>query len=370
LKQALIKKQKIPKNIHTGKNITIKCNNLKLGKNVILSDNVKLYGETINIADNSQIGPNTIIKSKIIKIGSNTIIESDCDIFSVNKFTIGNRSNLCEAQIVGREISIGNDFFSSVPTGKKFFVGGGGALLPTSHLTIGDRCTVHDIMINIAKPVYIGNDVGISGEVNFYTHYFWNSIFKGYPNKFASIKISDGCIIGAKSLFLPGVELNNNVIVGAGSIVTKSFPPNSIIGGNPAKLIREFFPKQLSKKDQIKLLKKTLEWYTQILKTKGYSVKKDGASGLRFHINKNEKNTILSHSTKLKKTDDFAIIFSFQKIKNPQNSVLINLNDKSIHGIEDELTDDLRDFLRKIGIRIFTQRKFRSIPVKLDFQIE
>ncbi len=366
----MIKKQKIPKNINKGKNITIKCNNLKLGKNITILDNVKLYGDSISIADNSQIGSNTIIKSKIIQIGSNTIIESNCDIFSVNKFIVGNRSNLCESNIVGREIIIGNDFFSSVPIGKKFFVGGGGALLPTSHLIIGDRCTVHNIVINIAKPVYIGNDVGISSEVYFYTHYFWNSIFKGHPNKFAPIKIADGCIIGAKSLFLPGVELNKNTVVGAGSIVTKKFPSNSIIGGNPAKLIKKISSKKLSKKNQIELLKKTLSWYTQILNTKGYSIKKDGNSELRYIISKNKKNIILCYSTEFQKTDNFAIIFSFGKIKNLENKILINLNDHSIHGTENELTDDLRDFLRKIGIRIFTQRRFRSIPVKLDFQIE
>jgi acetyltransferase-like isoleucine patch superfamily enzyme len=366
----VIKNQKISNTIHKGKNVVIKCNELKLGKNITISDNVKLFGNTIRIADNCKIGSNTTIKSKNIQIGSNTTIQSNCDIFSVNKFIIGDRSILCESQFVGREIIIGNDFFSSVPLGKKFFVGGGGALLPTSNLIIGDRCTVHDVLINIAKEVKIGNDVGISSEVSFYTHYFWNSIFKGHPNKFAPITISDGCIIGAKSLFLPGIKLGNSTIVGAGSVVTKTFSSNSTIAGNPAKLIRKFIPKQLSKKIQIELLKNTLLWYTEILKTKGYSIKKDDPSGLKYVINKNKKNSILCYSTKLQKTNDFIIIFSFQKIKTPENSILINLNDGYVNGIENELTDDLRDFLRKIGIRIFTKRKFRSIPVTLDFQIE
>lgn len=43
--------------------------------------------------------------------------------------------------------------------------------------------------------------------------------------------MSNACIIG-------GVEIGDNVIVGAGSVVTKSIPPNCIAAGNPAKVIR------------------------------------------------------------------------------------------------------------------------------------
>jgi acetyltransferase-like isoleucine patch superfamily enzyme len=51
------------------------------------------------------------------------------------------------------------------------------------------------------------------------------------------IRIGKNCWIGANSVILPGITLGDNVIVGAGSVVTKSFGDSVIIVGNPAAVI-------------------------------------------------------------------------------------------------------------------------------------
>ena len=51
------------------------------------------------------------------------------------------------------------------------------------------------------------------------------------------IRIGRRCWIGSNAAILPGVQLGDDVIVGAGAVVTKSFPNGSVIGGVPAKLI-------------------------------------------------------------------------------------------------------------------------------------
>lgn len=54
---------------------------------------------------------------------------------------------------------------------------------------------------------------------------------------FGKVNIGDYVYIGSNSLIMPGVTIGNNVLVAAGSVVTKSIPDNVVIAGNPAKII-------------------------------------------------------------------------------------------------------------------------------------
>lgn len=52
-------------------------------------------------------------------------------------------------------------------------------------------------------------------------------------------QIGDYCFIGMNSIILPGVKIGNHSIIGAGSVVSKDVPSNTIVAGNPAKIVRE-----------------------------------------------------------------------------------------------------------------------------------
>lgn len=87
--------------------------------------------------------------------------------------------------------------------------------------------------------VTIGDNCQITMGVRLYTHGGGQVIRNKVPDfdTFGKIKIGDYVYIGNNSLIMPGVTIENHVIVAAGSVVTKSIPSGYVVGGNPAKII-------------------------------------------------------------------------------------------------------------------------------------
>lgn len=86
--------------------------------------------------------------------------------------------------------------------------------------------------------IYIGKGTCIAANVGIITaNHDLNDLTKAAPGK--DVTLGKNCWIGMNSMILPGVTLGDHTIVGAGSVVTKSFPEgNCVIAGNPAKIIR------------------------------------------------------------------------------------------------------------------------------------
>ena len=87
--------------------------------------------------------------------------------------------------------------------------------------------------------IKIGNNVQITNEVFIHTRGGANCIRKEYPDfdVFGKVIIEDWVYIGAYSQIMPGVVIGEGSLIAAGSVVTKSIPPHSVVGGNPAKYI-------------------------------------------------------------------------------------------------------------------------------------
>jgi len=114
------------------------------------------------------------------------------------------------------------DYGKNIEVGENFYCNYGVCILDVCKVTIGDNCLIGP-QVGIYTACHpIERNIRVSG------------LEYGKP-----IKIGNDCWIGGHAVINPGVTLGDNVIVGSGSVVTKSFPSNVIIAGNPAKIIRK-----------------------------------------------------------------------------------------------------------------------------------
>ncbi|MBD5806368.1 sugar O-acetyltransferase [Limosilactobacillus walteri] len=100
----------------------------------------------------------------------------------------------------------------------------------------------YDCVMLDVSPIYIGKHCLLGPRVQLYTvnHPLDPTLRRnGAYGQSKDITIGDDVWIGGGAIICPGVVLGNNVIVGAGSVVTKSFGDNVIIAGNPARVVKK-----------------------------------------------------------------------------------------------------------------------------------
>ena len=82
------------------------------------------------------------------------------------------------------------------------------------------------------KGISIGRYTLIAREAMILSHDYTRTLH-------AETSIGDYCLIGARSIVLPGISIGDHVVIGAGSVVTRDIPPNNLVAGNPARVIRQ-----------------------------------------------------------------------------------------------------------------------------------
>lgn len=86
--------------------------------------------------------------------------------------------------------------------------------------------------------IHIGDNSAIAYNVSFLTsanpNYPYNRLSELYKPLHAPITIGRDCWVGANSIILPGITIGDNVVVAAGSVVTRNVPSNVMVAGNPA----------------------------------------------------------------------------------------------------------------------------------------
>lgn len=99
---------------------------------------------------------------------------------------------------------------------------------------VGDRVTIK-CGVQLWDGLTVEDDVFIGPNVTFTNDRFPRS--KKHPEQFAKTLVRKGASIGANATILPGMEIGSGAMIGAGSVITHSVPPNAIAMGNPAQIV-------------------------------------------------------------------------------------------------------------------------------------
>lgn len=120
------------------------------------------------------------------------------------------------------EPTIRCDYGFNIHVGNNFYANFDCVFLDVCEIRIGDNC-----MISPGVHIYTA------------THPL-NAAARNSGKEFGKpVTIGDNVWIGGRAIITPGVTIGNNAIIAAGSVVTQDVPANTLVGGNPARLIKQ-----------------------------------------------------------------------------------------------------------------------------------
>ena len=186
----------------------------------------------------------TIIKlrfkscSGLVFIGRNPNIRHASKISCGRTLILGNNISIDALSVSGIKFGNNNTLQDNVKiecTGNINHLGEG--LVLGNDVGIAHNCFIHVRgKVEIGSNVIIGPHVNIISENHNFTDLKLNIMEQGVTRK--GVRIGNGVWIGTRAVILDGVDIGDNSIIAAGSVVNKSIPKNSIYGGVPAKLLK------------------------------------------------------------------------------------------------------------------------------------
>jgi acetyltransferase-like isoleucine patch superfamily enzyme len=155
--------------------------------------------------------------------------------------SVGAQATILGHPIVDATDMIVGDHFKIWSGPRKTMVTGWGKL------RVGDRVFFNTgVFISCVHEITIGDDVAIANDA-----YLTDSDSHGVEGRKvreAPVTVGNGVWIGARAIILPGVTIGSRALVAAGAVVTRDVPEDTLVGGNPARVIRELvYPEGVTK---------------------------------------------------------------------------------------------------------------------------
>ena len=170
------------------------------------------------------------IKSGHIDIDDSVIVFPETSISArLGRVEIGSRScvrGVLETQRNGGSIQVGKNCY----IGDHTRIWAADSIIIGNHVLIAHNCNIFD---NDTHPINLYERRADAENI------IWKGIRNDYKTlRYAPIVIEDDAWIGCNCIIMKGVSIGEGAIVAAGSVVTKDVPAKTIVGGNPARILK------------------------------------------------------------------------------------------------------------------------------------
>ncbi len=317
------------------------------------------------IGTNVEISTGSLILSPFIELGDNVRIGKDvcieCDSVVIGRLSyIGDGSS-----IRARRVTLGENVFLY----RNVEIGGGGARDPEAEIFIDSHCHIgQDVHLNCCRAITIGEESTITMGTAIMTHAFANSILEGYQAVFAPVHIGRRVQLGIRCVVFPGVTIGDGAVVGNNSSVLSDVPSGYYVVGVPARRIGKA-ARTLDADRRAALAREMLHEFLRHLSLHGVPIEEIPATSfaMAHRVRHRSGSAILLFSEQARPEDiehlchakaEEEIVCTFlewqaetERLLHPQVT-LIDLIGKRLKGPGGPLTETLREFLRKRGIRL------------------
>jgi acetyltransferase-like isoleucine patch superfamily enzyme len=224
-----------------------------IGSKVVIGE-YAVIRERVVLGDNVIIHPHVVIGSDV-KIGDNVEIFPGAFIGKVpGGPALSHAPRFKRSIVVGKNCHIGphSIIYYDVKIGDDTLIGDGASI--REQCRIGKRCLISRyVTINYAVTIGDGTDImdntHITGKTTIGKHAFIAALVSsgndsfvgksGYDDKHIQGPIiEDYASVGISAVLLPGIRLGRNSLVGAGAVVSKDVPPNAVVMGIPARVVK------------------------------------------------------------------------------------------------------------------------------------
>jgi len=312
------------------------------------------------------MSPGSVISSPCVHIGDEVFIGKDVTI-ECDALVVGRLTHIGDGSILkARRITLGENVFLY----RDVEIGGGGGRDAEAEIEISSHCHIgQGVHLNCCRKITIGEESTITMGAAVMTHAFANSVLEGYPAVFAPVEIGRNVQIGIRSVIFPGVRIGDGAVVGNHSSVIGDIPPGCYAAGVPARKVGNARRDLAPERRRAIALEMVHEFIRQLSLNQiatedcpdpsfalaAARITHRSGSGLLVFLEQASQEDVDRICSTAGQTPQEIVCVCLKwagERRSQTRATIIDLLDKWIEGPGGPITETLREFLRKRGIRL------------------